>query len=1143
MTVRAQHASLPELAPVPMSNHTTILRDSITVAFIHAADHDAALRYASFLRETGVDVRPLSTGDSTSLRELLRSGLTGGKDPACLLMHDDDALIIEAFTALATELASACVICVRDEWKESTMSRLLALGAHDCIKTRDSIRLQIALRNAVRLHGNGREKRVPGATIPQHDPNPVVQVTPEGSILYANPASALLLRCWDVNDGKLPGEWTEVVQTVYANGEVYQTDAWCADRLFHLSIAPLTASGSIILFAHDISERIHAERKLRESEQLFRMAFRTSPDAMSIVRLVDGAYVDVNEGFCTITGYSREEVIGHSSLDPGIWFDDNEQWRMNTQLRNHGFVRNFEARFRTKTGAAIDGLVSASVIFINDIPHVLSVTRDISELKKAADAIRTNEQRYRGIFENTGTATVLFGDDGIITMCNDNFASLAGCSSGDILGKRHWKTFVHPDDISFMLEYHSRRKKESDVPTRYEFRFLTVKGQIRHIFMQIGLIPGTEHRVASLLDITEMKHAAQSLRESEERYRSLQDNLPIGLFRSTPDGTFLYVNPAFVAMFGYASEDELYDTPVQSFYVDAGERRVLLERIRNGEVITEYDIQYVHRDGHPLWCRLSVRGYYDDDGMLMHIDGIVIDVSERHAAEEERRKLHDAIHQSPSSIVITDADGLVEFANPAFFVMTGRDSESVVSHRLPLLDDISRQDDISAAVWEAMQAGSEWRGEIQGRRADGTPFWEAYTLKGVLNARGSFTHIIAVSHDVSERKTIEQQLIVAKEKAEEASRIKSTFLATMSHELRTPLNGILGFANLLEEDVNELSHKEMAGIIVNSGNRLLDTLNSILDLSVVEADKLNINWEHVQLADILRDVHRLYEITATRKGLELEVLTPHEGMLIVSDARLIRQILNNLVNNAIKYTMRGSVTMTLEAVEHDERPYVAIHVEDTGIGISKENQALIFEEFRQVSEGYGRAYEGSGLGLSVSRKFALALGGEITLHSTGGSGSCFTLLLPRRDRQSDNAVQPSELSAFAVDGRSFSILLVEDDAASRQYIHSILSPLLDIQCAGSADEAIELASSKRYDAILMDINLGSGKSGLDAARHIRHMEAYRHIPIAAVTAHAMPEHRDDFLSDACTHFLAKPFTRTSLLQLLNEMLTTAGKNT
>ncbi|MFA6235084.1 MAG: ATP-binding protein [Bacteroidota bacterium] len=253
---------------------------------------------------------------------------------------------------------------------------------------------------------------------------------------------------------------------------------------------------------------------------------------------------------------------------------------------------------------------------------------------------------------------------------------------------------------------------------------------------------------------------------------------------------------------------------------------------------------------------------------------------------------------------------------------------------------------------------------------------------------------VAICRDVTERRATELELIRARENAEHSNHLKSVFLASMSHELRTPMNAILGFSELLCEELDATPQHRMAEIINTSGHRLLETLNSILDLSLIEADRMEVLPEMTNVLGLAEEVCLLFKPLAKRKGLHLECLCEETTLNAWIDPRLLRQIINNLVGNAIKFTSQGYVHLLLRLDMFDAAPHIRVDVVDTGIGISDQNISLIFEEFRQVSEGYGRRYEGSGLGLAITQKFAAFLGGRIDVQSAPGEGSRFSVLVP-----------------------------------------------------------------------------------------------------------------------------------------------------
>ncbi|MGQ9798373.1 MAG: ATP-binding protein [Ignavibacterium sp.] len=246
--------------------------------------------------------------------------------------------------------------------------------------------------------------------------------------------------------------------------------------------------------------------------------------------------------------------------------------------------------------------------------------------------------------------------------------------------------------------------------------------------------------------------------------------------------------------------------------------------------------------------------------------------------------------------------------------------------------------------------------------------------------------------DITERKRAEEAILKAKEKAEEASRLKSNFLSNMSHELRTPLIGILGFSEIMMNELANSNYGDMASTIYQSGSRLLETLNMILTLSKVESEKVNLNLTDISLTELVDEVRILFDSVAKKKSIELKSSYPPEGISIRSDAKIIREILNNLVNNALKYTEDGSVL--IEVKRNVLTNEIMLRVKDTGIGIPKDKLDIIFEEFRQASEGLARNFEGTGLVLSIAKKFVQLLGGKIFVESQVGIGSTFTVVLP-----------------------------------------------------------------------------------------------------------------------------------------------------
>ncbi|WP_407931227.1 ATP-binding protein, partial [Ignavibacterium album] len=393
-----------------------------------------------------------------------------------------------------------------------------------------------------------------------------------------------------------------------------------------------------------------------------------------------------------------------------------------------------------------------------------------------------------------------------------------------------------------------------------------------------------------------------------------------------------------------------------------------------------------------------------------------------------------------------------------------------------------------------------------------------------------------------ERKRNERELREAKVKAEEMNKLKTSFLANMSHELRTPLVGILGFAELLRDNIADTEMSQMASRIYSSGKRLLETLNSLLDLSRIEANKMELKSDFINVCRVVRENIMQFEALAKSKNLYLRAVIHDKELISFLDDRILHQILNNLVNNALKFTKSGGVTIFVEKESLDDKNYVSIKVKDTGIGIPEESLPKIFEEFRQVSEGLDRKFDGTGLGLTLTKKFVELLGGTISVESKLNEGSVFIVRFPLEEKKADEKsdhyesemnTESSEILQFK---EALNILLVENDEASIEVTKLFLKDKFNVDISLNGEHALNLASLKKYDLILMDINLGKGISGIEVTQRIKQMSGYEKVPIIAMTAYAMVGDREEFFKAGCSHYLSKPFRKEQLLNVINDAL-------
>ncbi|MBP7542281.1 MAG: PAS domain S-box protein [Ignavibacteriaceae bacterium] len=364
----------------------------------------------------------------------------------------------------------------------------------------------------------------------------------------------------------------------------------------------------------------------------------------------------------------------------------------------------------------------------------------------------------------------------------------------------------------------------------------------------------------------------------------------------------------------------------------------------------------------------------------------------QNALIESEARYKSLFNLSPVAIILQNADGIVIDVNETFTTIMGYSREEMVGNSIAKITPPEKIGQINTDL-ERIKRGGILKQETAGVRNDGEIVNVELIESNIILPNGA-DGIMTIIADITARKKYEQELIVAKETAEEMNRLKTSFLANMCHELRTPMTGIIGYSDLLSEDEFAPTVVEYAQVIHKSAKRLMDTLNLILDLSKIEADKLEISQFECDASEIVTESFNIFLSEAKRKNLTFELIKPPHRVPAIIDERVFSHICINLINNAVKFTTSGGVKVELGEVSTDQGKNLTLKVQDTGIGIAKHNQMLIFEEFRQVSEGIGRNFEGTGLGLTVTKKFVEKLKGEILLESEPGVGTTFTVIIP-----------------------------------------------------------------------------------------------------------------------------------------------------
>jgi PAS domain S-box-containing protein len=647
-------------------------------------------------------------------------------------------------------------------------------------------------------------------------------------------------------------------------------------------------------------------------------------------------------------------------------------------------------------------------------------------------------------------------------------------------------------------------------------------------------------------DITARREAERAVRKSEALYRLLAENATDMIVRIGLDGVRRYVSPASREITGYEPEELLGGHIIGSVHPD--ERAMAqeaLERFRRGETERQIVTFRVRRkDDRYIWVESRRRLVRGTDGEPIEIVAVVRDISIRKAVEdalhasEARYRL---LAESTSDMIMLQRSSREQtYISPAVQQVLGHPPEYFTSRSIADAIHPDNRERVEALFESLGPANSTGLSVHRMRHAQGHDVWVEVLYRWTRADDGS-PIVIASGRDVTERQRQAEELQAAKEAAEQASEAKTQFLATMSHEIRTPLNGVLGHADLLLEDRTLApAHRRHLERIQSAGDALLTIVNDILDLSRIEAGRIDLDPRPFAIRNLVDNVFAIVRQLAERKGLLLDfAIDARIPARVIGDESRLRQILLNLLNNAIKFTATGRVCLFVDWTGSADCPdRIVFRVEDTGIGIPAEKQALIFDRFSQVDSTTSREFGGTGLGLAISRRLVELMAGTIAVESTPGRGTVFSfsVVLPAAH---EGEIGTSTDPSAEFQPNSSRILLVEDNDINQEIAAAVLRRAgFTVTVASGGQEALGAleAEPEGFDLVLMDMQM-PGMDGLTATRRIRELPGRAgRIPIIAMTANVLPAQVQACREAGMNDHIGKPFRRAELLAALGRWL-------
>jgi PAS domain S-box-containing protein len=945
----------------------------------------------------------------------------------------------------------------------------------------------------------------------------------------------------------------------------------------------MNAQGKVINFiatGKDITDRKRVEEQLLASEHRNKAIVDAIPDLLFRVK-TDGTFLDyiakTNENL-----YAPPEAFIGKKISDVLPADVAElSLAMIQKAYEQKSVQTFE--YRLRLGDNWQTFEARVVANASDEESVL-IVRDVTEQRKMEAEIRKSEEKYRllseeleqrvnertaevqDLYDNAPTGYHSLDIQGVFRMINETELKWLGYTREEVVGKLRLVDLMAPEDTRNFERNYPIFKEQGHIEN-VEYTLRRKDGSFLPIVMNATAIYDKNGEYilsrSTLVDNTERKKNQDALRQSEALYRALFENSNDGIYLQSPEGVELRANRRGLDMLGYTPEEYQVLSEVTKNAMAPEEQNQddsdRFEAVLRGEAVPLYERTFIKKNAGRLEVEINLSAVRDESGNVILVQSVVRDITERKAIEAEIRRVN------------TLSDAAFELAQAGYWFAPFDDSGCCISsdrvieihgddshadHRYHIRNDWfmnirMANEDLAAKAYQALEdvfAGRSERYDAEyayRRPKDGKVIWVHSIGNVVRDGSGKAAGISGVDQDITQQKIMEHELNNAKEAAEAANKAKSVFLANMSHEIRTPMNAILGFTQILLKDQDLVEkNRNYLEIINRSGEHLLTLINEILEMSKIEAGHVTYNPVTFNLSLLIHDIRSMFIPKMEAKDLSMALdLAPDMPEYIISDENKVKEILINLLGNAVKFTQKGGVTLRTRVERNPKREdpkalIIFLDIEDTGIGIEKDEIPRLFKAFEQTRSG-AQSIGGTGLGLTISQSHARLMGGEITITSTPGVGSCFHVRLEAQ--VSEPIREAADLPHRHVTGlkpgtREIKVLIVDDHEENRLVLKEMLDPVgITTRFAENGQVAVDIARSWLPEVILMDLRMPH-MNGFDASKEIKSDQHSKDIHVVAVTASILDVDQRRVVESGMTGYVRKPFKDYELFSMLQEKL-------
>jgi hypothetical protein len=838
----------------------------------------------------------------------------------------------------------------------------------------------------------------------------------------------------------------------------------------------------------------------------------------------------------------------YSSNKDSVFSKDNSLKLANLEKNREVELRDNQIKIQTLEIGNKNEQIRSQIVLFLFVLLVIILLFYFYYKKGRATELRKSEERYRTIFENLQDVFYQIDLTGRVIDISPSIERFSDFKREEVVGSSVFNFYADPGDrekfISTILKDGEVRDYELIIKTKSSEKFVSINAQLIY-----GPDGKSGYITGAMRDVSARKKAETELQESKEKFE--KDLIFLNSIFESPIDIIIF---ALDRNYCYTAFTQFHKKTMKMIWgieihigmnmldnIPSGTDREKAKRNFDRALKGEYFIE-TEEYGDESLLRTFYEDYYSSikssDGEIVGVSVFVIDVTYRRKAEKQLKLLSKAIEQSPVNVVITNKKGVIEYVNPNFTEVTGYTSEEAIGKNPRILQSGKQSKEFYKELWNTILAGENWIGEFCNKKKNGDLYDESAIISPIFNTDGEISHFVEVKSDITEKKKMVEDLIKARDQAQESDELKTAFLNNISHEIRTPFNGILGFLSMLQyDDVSASDRDEYIGIINKSADRLMSTINDIVEISQIQTGQVKMIESEIIVRKLCNELVELFQSEAEIQGLNFVLRNdlPETIESITTDRFKLFAILSNLIGNAIKFTKAGLIEVSI-CRKGDKLEFA---VSDTGIGIPEDKRSAIFERFMQADISSTRKFEGAGLGLTISKAYSEMLGGELSVHSQMGIGSVFCLTLPFTDDRDEMKVTTNVSSGLGfkdgieVKDSGLKILIAEDDEQSAILIEISLKPFSkNIITVRTGYEAVEACRNNPDIALVfMDIKMPE-IDGYEATRQIRQFNA--EVVIIAQTAYALSSDRDRAIRAGCNDYIAKPMKKEHLIEVFHK---------